>query len=137
MPALAAPAQPVMATVAGSSMSSLAAGVVSQTNDERARQGLSPLTVSSELYHAAAVRAQEIVQKFSHTRPDGSAWSTVSSALRGENIAMGQQSVDKVMAAWMSSPGHRANILRSSFGSIGVAAIKVGNTMYWVQEFGS
>ena len=50
---------------------------------------------------------------------------------------MGQQSADKVMAAWMSSSGHRANILRSSFGSIGVAAYKVGNTMYWVQEFGS
>jgi uncharacterized protein YkwD len=117
-------------------MSSMAASVVSQTNDERAKEGLPALTVSSELNRAAAVRAQEIVQKFSHTRPDGSAWNTVSSACRGENIAMGQQSADKVMAAWMSSSGHRANILRSSFGSIGVAAYKVGNTMYWVQEFG-
>ena len=60
----------------------------------------------------------------------------MSSSTRGENIAMGQQSADKVMAAWMSSSGHRANILRSSFGSIGVCAYKVGNTMYWVQEFG-
>ncbi len=120
----------------GSSMSAMAAEVVRQTNAERAKQGLSTLTVSSELTRAAAVRAQEIVKKFSHTRPDGSAWSTVSSAARGENIAMGQQSADKVMAAWMSSSGHRANILRSSFGSIGVAAYKVGNTLYWVQLFG-
>ncbi len=124
------------ATTNGSSMSSMAASVVSQTNDERAKQGLAALTVSSELTRAACVRAQEIVKKFSHTRPDGSAWSTVSSSVRGENIAMGQQSADKVMAAWMSSSGHRANILRASFGSIGVCAYKVGNTMYWVQEFG-
>jgi uncharacterized protein YkwD len=136
MPALAATDQSVMATAAGSSMSSLAANVISQTNGERAMQGLGTLNVSGELNRAAAVRAQEITQMFSHTRPDGSAWSTVSSAVRGENIAMGQQSADKVMAAWMSSPGHRANILRASFGSIGVAAIKVGNVMYWVQEFG-
>jgi uncharacterized protein YkwD len=120
----------------GSSMSAMAAEVVRQTNAERAKQGLSTLTVSSELTRAAAVRAQEIVKKFSHTRPDGSAWSTVSSAARGENIAMGQQSADKVMAAWMSSSGHRANILRSSFGSIGVCAYKVGNTLYWVQLIG-
>ena len=121
----------------GSSMSSAASSVISQTNAERAKQGLGSLSVSSELNRAAAVRAKEIVQKFSHTRPDGSAWSTVSSAVRGENIAMGQQTADKVMAAWMSSSGHRANILRASFGSIGVAAYKVGNTMYWVQLFGA
>ena len=120
----------------GSSLTAMAADVVRQTNAERAKQGLGALTVSSELTRAACVRAQEIVKKFSHTRPDGSAWSTASSALRGENIAMGQQSADKVMAAWMSSSGHRANILRSSFGSIGVCAYKVGNTMYWAQEFG-
>ena len=130
-------AAPTKAPATGSSMSSAAASVISQTNDERAKQGLGALTVSSELNRAAAVRAKEIVQKFSHTRPDGSARSTVSSACRGENIAMGQQPADKVMAAWMSSPGHRANILRASFGSIGVAAYKVGNTMYWVQEFGA
>jgi len=127
---------PTKAPASGSSLTSMAANVVSQTNAERAKQGLKALTVSSELTRAACVRAQEIVQKFSHTRPDGSAWSSVSSSARGENIAMGQQSADKVMAAWMSSSGHRANILRSSFGSIGVCAYKVGNTMYWVQVFG-
>ena len=132
-----ATAKPTKAPAAGSSMSSAASSVISQTNDARAKQGLGSLSVSSELNRAAAVRAKEIVQKFSHTRPDGSAWSTVSSAVRGENIAMGQQTADKVMAAWMSSSGHRANILRASFGSIGVAAYKVGNTMYWVQLFGA
>ena len=61
----------------------------------------------------------------------------MSFAVRGQNIAMGQQTTDKVMADYMSSSGHCANNLRSSFGSIGVAAIKVGNTLYWVQELGA
>ena len=40
------------------------------------------------------------------------------------------------MAAWMSSEGHRANILRESYGSIGVCAQKVNGVIYWVQLFG-
>lgn len=121
---------------AGSSQSAMETELVRQVNADRAKNGLKALTVSQELTRAARVRAAEIVEKFSHTRPNGSAWSTVSTAARGENIAKGQQSVDKVMAAWMSSQGHRANILRASYGSIGVCAYKKGNVMYWVQLFG-
>ncbi len=49
---------------------------------------------------------------------------------------MGQRTADKVMAAWMSSEGHRQNILRASFGSIGVCAATVNGVTYWVQLFG-
>ena len=129
-------AKPTPAPNPGTSLTGQAAEVVAQTNQERAKMGLSQLTVSSELTRAACVRASEIVQTFSHTRPDGSSWTTASSQARGENIAKGQQTVDKVMAAWMSSQGHRENILRASYGSIGVCALKVGNIMYWVQLFG-
>ena len=120
----------------GSSMSSMAAEVVAQVNAERAKYGLGSLTVSDELTNAACVRASEIIQQFSHTRPDGSSCFTVSSAAFGENIAKGQSNADRVMAAWMSSEGHRANILRESYGSIGVCALKVNGVIYWVQLFG-
>ena len=103
---------------------------------EREKRGLSALRVDSELTRAACVRAAEIVEKFSHTRPDGSRWSTVSDSTYGENIAMGQRTADKGMAAWMTSEGHRANILRSSYGSIGVCAYIDGGVTYWVQLFG-
>jgi len=115
---------------------SLADEVVRQVNQERARRGLTALKVSAELSRAARVRASEITCKFSHTRPDGRAWRTVSSAAYGENIAMGQRTADKVMAAWMTSSGHRANILRASYGSIGVSAVISGGVTYWVQLFG-
>lgn len=119
-----------------SSMSAMAAEVAAQVNAERAKYGLSSLTVSDELTRAACVRASEIVRQFSHTRPDGSSCFTVSGAAYGENIARGQSSADRVMAAWMSSEGHRANILRESYGSIGVCALKVNGVIYWVQLFG-
>lgn len=115
---------------------SLADEVVRQVNAERARAGLRALSVSAELSRAARVRAVEITRKFSHTRPDGSAWRTVSSAAYGENIAVGQRTADKVMAAWLTSSGHRANLLRASYGSIGVCAVISGGVTYWVQLFG-
>ena len=113
-----------------------AQSVVNQVNQERAKQGLPALRVDPKLTAAAQIRAREIVERFSHTRPDGTRWSTVSSAAYGENIAKGQRTADKVMAAWMSSSGHRANILRAGYGSIGVACVKSGNVYYWVQLFG-
>ena len=112
------------------------AQVVAQVNAERAARSLPALRVDAELTRAARVRALEIIQTFSHTRPDGSAWSTVSASAYGENIAMGQRTVDKVMAAWMSSQAHRGNILRPSYGSIGVCAVTAQGVVYWVQLFG-
>ena len=130
----AAPAaQPVSAV----SRDDLAGQVVDLVNAERAKLGLGGLRVDAGLVRAAQVRAQEIARVFSHTRPDGSSWSTVSAAAFGENIARGQRSAQKVMAAWMtSSNGHRQTILHPSYGSIGVACIKAGGVMYWVQLFG-
>ena len=124
------------AAEAETSLSAYAYSVIEETNLERARYGLGALRVDEELMAAARVRAGEIVQKYSHTRPDGTAWRTVSGAAYGENIARGHNNPDRVMAAWMSSSGHRQNILKASYGSIGVACVKVGNACYWVQLFG-
>lgn len=113
-----------------------ASQVVSETNLERSRYGLPALRVDPALTAAARIRAREIAQKFSHTRPDGTRWKTVSDVAYAENIARGQKTPDKAVAAWMTSEGHRRNILRESYGSIGVACIKVGNIYHWVQLFG-
>ena len=111
--------------------------VVRQVNMERQKRGLDPLSVDANLTAAARLRAQEITEKFSHTRPNGSRAVTVSDFAYAENIARGQKTPDKVMAAWMSSSeGHRQNILRESYGTIGVSCIRVGNVYYWVQLFG-
>lgn len=114
----------------------LAGQVLRLVNEERASRGLDALRMDGELTRAACVRAGEIVRQFSHTRPDGSSWSSVSGSAYGENIAKGQQTPEKVIAAWMTSTSHRENILRASYGSIGICAYKVNGVMYWVQLFG-
>ena len=96
--------------------------VLQDVNIERAGQGLAPLVMAPELVDAAMNRAAELAVHYSHTRPNGSrcmtAWSWAGSW--GENIASGQEAPWMVMNGWMNSPGHRANILKPDFKSIGV-----------------
>ncbi len=124
-------------SVSVSNREDLANQVLKLVNEERAKQGLGALRMDAELTRAACVRGGELLQKFSHTRPDGSRWSTVSASAFAENIARGQRTAEKVMAAWMSSSeGHRENILRPSYGSIGICVFNHNGVMYWVQLFG-
>ena len=117
------------------SMPGWASAVVSETNRDRAKAGLHPLVLDASLSAAACVRAQEIVKKFSHIRPNGQRGVSIYPSAKAENIAKGQQYVAKVMAAWMSSAGHKRNILRRSSTKIGVYAYRHNGIMYWVQLF--
>lgn len=115
-----------------------AAAALALVNTQRAGAGLGALAWSDGLAQAAAVRAQEIVSTFSHTRPNGSDWWTVNSNLQyGENLAKLYNSADSVVTAWMNSPSHRANIMAADFKTCGIAIHKTGdNKWYWAQEFG-
>lgn len=129
-----------MQTVSGNAAGNLAAEIesaFSQVNRARVETGLPELIWSDDLAGAAQVRAQEICESFSHTRPDGNPWWTVDSELLfGENIAKGYQSADSVVTAWMESSDHKENILYSGFETIGIAVINVDGKWYWAQEFG-
>ena len=115
--------------------------VVVLVNAERAKVGLPALTMSPDLNRAAQIRAGETVQSFSHTRPNGSSFSSVLKENgitfrgAGENIAWGQRTPEAVVNTWMNSEGHRANILNKNFTSIGVGYYLNGSTPYWVQLF--
>lgn len=115
--------------------------VVALVNAERAKVNLPALTMSEDLNYAAQIRAKETVQSFSHTRPNGSSFSSVlkengiSYRGAGENIAWGQRTPEAVVNAWMNSEGHRANILNKNYTSIGVGYHLNGSTPYWAQLF--
>ena len=125
----------------GTSQGDFASQVVELVNAERAKYGLSALTVDAKVQQAALVRAKESAQSFSHTRPNGSSFSTalteagVSYRRAGENIAYGQRTPQQVMNAWMNSSGHRANILNEDFTTIGVGYTVINGTAYWAQLF--
>jgi uncharacterized protein YkwD len=122
--------------------SSFASQVLKLVNVERKNGGLSELTMSKSLTAPANKRAEEIVQSFSHTRPNGTAWSTVldefniSVTTAGENLAYGYNTPEAVVEGWMNSPGHRANIMNAKFKNIGIGVYKDGNgTVYATQLF--
>ena len=135
------PVQGSSSVRAGIQSSSAASEVIRLTNSARSKNGYAALVEDGALSEAAAVRAREIARSFSHTRPSGASFSSALSEsgvtyLRaGENIASGQKSASEVVNAWMNSPGHRANILNSSYSRIGSASVNIDGTLYWVQLF--
>ncbi|WP_167958720.1 CAP domain-containing protein [Anaerosporobacter faecicola] len=125
-----------------SSNASYTSEVLRLINIERKKEGLSSLSTTSILEKAAFTRAQEIKKSFSHTRPNGSSFSTILKELGisyqacGENIAYGQKTPEAVVNAWMNSSGHRANILSSNYNKVGIGCyIDSNNVVYWTQVF--
>lgn len=115
-------------------------------NQERAKAGLTALVLDDTVSRAAQIRAVEIIETFSHTRPDGTSCFTAldevgiasASVARAENIAAGQQSPEDVMKGWMNSDGHRANILNPNLKKLGVGYTEGGRyRTNWVQMFTS
>ena len=115
--------------------------VVRLVNVERAKQGLSPLEYDWQLSRVARYKSEDMQKNkyFSHTSPTyGSPFNMmknfgISYRTAGENIAKGYRTPATVVEGWMNSPGHRANILNSSFTHIGVGYVQNGN--YWTQMF--
>ncbi len=131
----------VMQASITTSEEAMADRVIELVNQERTSRGLQPLLKHDGLMVAAAARAKELSQRFSHTRPDGSECFTIlwhlgiDYAYAGENIAMGQRTPEIVMNDWMNSSGHRANILNENYDCIGVGYTMVDGHPYWVQLF--
>ena len=124
-------------TVSGTFNYSYASQVLTLVNKERASNGLKALTMTQSLTDGAMIRAAETTVSFSHTRPNGeqcfTAFKWTSAA--GENIAYGQRTPEQVVNGWMNSSGHRANILSSSFTTIGIGCFEYNGTYYWSQAF--
>jgi uncharacterized protein YkwD len=109
----------------GSTVDSL----LSITNSEREKVGLDPLAANDKLSRAAALKAKDMLkhQYWSHVAPDGATpWRWIDQAgyiysYAGENLAKNFRTPEAVMAAWMASPEHRANILDMHYSDVGFA----------------
>ena len=125
------------------------AEVLRLTNQERAAAGLQVLVSCPRLADSALGHSQRMLtsQFFSHTDPEtgksgtdrirdsgyltgANGWSV------GENIAMGQATAAALMDDWMTSPGHRANILKPEFTHLGVG-VTLGVWQAWQGSFGN
>lgn len=133
--------------------------VVELVNRERARgadcgsygryAAAGPLTMEPHLRCAARYHSLWMAETgiFSHDSPGGDlgadAWSRMSNAgftgaAVGENIAAGYGTAAAVIAGWMDSDGHCANIMSPSATLIGVGYVAGGSYgSYWTQDFGA
>lgn len=115
--------------------------VAALVNAERAKYGLAPLTLSTELCDGARAKSLDMAQNnyFSHTSPTyGSAFDMmkqfgITYRSAGENIAKGYSTPEAVVTGWMNSEGHRKNILDPGYTTIGVGYVADGN--HWTQWF--
>lgn len=136
--------RPASSASAASAYSDFQNQVVQLVDQQRAANGLGTLSVDSALTKTATLKSQDMAKLgyFDHTSPTyGSPFDMmkqfgITYRTAGENIAMGQTTPQQVMNDWMNSPGHRANILNSSFTKIGVGiARNSAGRYYWTQQF--
>ncbi|MCL2677911.1 MAG: CAP domain-containing protein [Clostridiales bacterium] len=118
--------------------------VVRLVNAERAKHGLPALKNNWQAARVARIKSEDMIKNnyFSHQSPIyGSPFNMMENfglkfSAAAENIAKGQRTPQEVMNSWMSSPGHRANILSRTVTEIGVGAAKEANgTLVWTQMF--
>lgn len=119
--------------------------VLTLVNKIRIKNNLNQLVWGYTCESAADLRATETMELYSHTRPDGSDWSTVCEptepgGVSGENLAIGNAAVSPAttVALWMGSESHRANILNPEYTKLAVGFnfdLNSNYKTYWSQFF--
>lgn len=136
-----APEPPAVSDGQPAALEEYRAEVLRLINAERAGAGLAELTLDEAANSAAQARAAELPLSFSHTRPDGrscyTALQEAGASYRAalENIAAGPETPADVVADWMNSPEHRANILSADVTAMGIGFVVTpdGEGCCWVQ----
>jgi len=110
------------------SLSTTEAALLEAVNDTRVANGLQPLHVDDTLVRAARAHTSAMLRKDMLTH--GAFGSRLGSfgargPYFGENLAWGtgaRASARALVQSWLTSPGHRANLLRPGFRRIGIGA---------------
>jgi len=126
--------------------------VLKHVNQQRAMNGAAPLAMNARLSDAAQKHAEDMARRdfVDHQSPDGRAlqdrvasvgypWRVIA-----ENLAAGMSSPESTVQSWMTSPGHRDNMLSRDYleAGIGYAVPPEGGkrprySHYWVVVFGA
>lgn len=105
--------------------------LIELTNLEREKLGLPALSESSMLDEAAQAKAANMFEEnyWAHFSPSGrDPWGFILGAgyrftFAGENLAKNFENPEDIVAAWMTSPSHRDNIINSKYKEIGIAVV--------------
>lgn len=111
--------------------------LLEEHNKHRKDKGLEPLSMDEKLCGYAQKHAEKMVEKNSmHHSSMSDLRKVLNSNWVGENVAWGQETEVDVVNSWMWSPGHRWNILGSSYKKVGFGMKKdKNNRNYWCVVF--
>jgi len=112
-------------------------------NEKRVQAGLQPLTLDNTLLQVARYKSNHMIQYnyFDHTNPDGTKWTNWLQTIgykyttAGENIAYNTYDAVELFNQWWNSPGHRANMMNSSYTKVGIGVVQGNNKYMGTQEF--
>ncbi len=136
-------------SVLGYASSITVSQILDNINEERAKIGEPALKLNNELSQAAVTKATDMFneQYWAHTSPTGKTpWVFIQNSgyqysVAGENLARDFGDTKSMVAAWMASPTHQANILQKKYLETGIAVVdgKLGGveTTLVVQMFGT
>lgn len=108
--------------------------VLREVNRVRARRGLPALRASSCLDAFAESRARRLAGDRALVHFGlGRVFDRCGGSILGENLARGRRlSAARVVDAWLRSPGHRANVLRTGFRGAAVGAWRASDGTIYV-----
>lgn len=112
-------------------------------NEERVKAGLPEVERREDVSPVTVIRAQELSEFFSHTRPNGEGYMSLMDEYgiqyrwAGENGAKvpATSSPSGMMNGWMNSEGHRNNILNPRHTGLEIGVYQVGQMVYCSQMF--
>jgi len=119
----------VVPVSAGAGLTTQESALLREMNRVRVAHGLPALQYDAHLQRAAAAHSHEMLASntFSHGAFGNRMLQfDVSFNTAGENLAWGTGSLGgahAIVAAWLASPEHRANLLRPSFRRVGVGDV--------------
>jgi uncharacterized protein YkwD len=146
IPVLRSAAPPTAASASGRYRAT-EARIFDLINAERKERGLPPLVHNEQLNRMASIQAQNMAyfQRMAHVLPEAKLPTLTDRAYYvaypfgqlAENIALGYPDAETVVHGWITSKGHRANILHSEVEETGIAIAKSSaGAVYYCQVFG-
>ncbi len=112
-------------------------------NAKRVEAGLKPLILDNTLAQVSRYKSDHMIQYnyFDHTNPDGTKWTDWLQTVgykyttTGENIAYNSSDPVELFNQWWNSPGHKANMMNSSYTKVGIGVVQGDNKYMGTQEF--
>lgn len=123
--------------------------IYKRVNELRQSKGVAPLSKHEILTEGAYLRAEELAENYSHTRPNGTRFYTIFEQfgidnglyLFGENIAMAnnpftpEEMGERIFNSWYNSPGHYDNMVNEDYEAIGIGIYYSGGSAHATQVF--